>query len=51
MVISSSSVNMKRLKDGNIELCRLFVFINEFLFLFSIKQMKVAELGTRINIC
>ena len=34
MVISSSLVNVKRLKDGNFELCRLFVVINK---LFSFK--------------
>ena len=26
-----SSVNMDRLKDGNVEYCRLFVVINKFL--------------------
>ena len=31
MVIPSSSVTMERLKDGNVELCELFVVINKFL--------------------
>ena len=29
-VIPSSLVNMDRLKDGNVELCRFFVVINKF---------------------
>ena len=31
MLEPSSSVNMERLKDGNIELCRLFAVIKNFL--------------------
>ena len=30
-VAPSSSVNMERLKDGSLELCRLFVVTNKFL--------------------
>ena len=39
MAVPCASVNMKRLKDGNIELCRLFLVINKlpfYLFFFPI---------------
>ena len=32
MAVPCASVNMKRLKDGNIELCRLFLVINKLPF-------------------
>ena len=31
IIVPPSSVNMERLKDGNVELCRLFAVINKFL--------------------
>ena len=31
MIVLSSSVNIERLKDGNVDLCRLSAFINKFL--------------------
>ena len=31
-IIPSSSVKMGKFKDGNVELCRLIVIINKFLF-------------------
>ena len=50
MVVPYSSVNMKRLKDGNIEVCKLFFVIKNVLFFGKPKQMQVVKLNTTVNI-
>ena len=49
MVVQSSSVNMERLKDGNIELCRLFVVTNTFIFSFFLSKTKKKEIEKNIK--
>ena len=39
MVVPSSAVNMKRLRDGNFELCRLFVVMT-FTVYVKLNQLK-----------
>ena len=43
MLLPSSSVNMERLKDGNVELCRLFTVINKFLTIKENKEIKAKK--------
>ena len=43
MVAPPSLVNLEILRDGNFELCVLFVVINKF-------QINVVRVGTRVNI-
>ena len=43
MVAPPSFVNLEILRDGNFELCVLFVVINKF-------QINVVRVGTRVNI-
>ena len=57
MVVPSSSVNMEWLKDGNVELCRLFVVILKissvfffFFFFFPIKSKIRTEYVHEISV-
>ena len=43
MIIPSSSVNMERSENGNIEICRLLVVKNKFLTIKENKETKVKK--------
>ena len=51
MVIRFCSVNIDRLKDGNVDLCSFFVVINKFLpsFLKIIKEINVKRKVKKIS--
>ena len=45
MVVSSSSINMERLKDQNVELCRFIVVINTCVSIYVRKRRLLSVLN------